>query len=199
MKLRVWPSLRWHVSKAISNAQSTRISAGSGRFYSTDPSDAQISTILDSHARSAEVQSRIKMLADAGGLEYPRLTRVADYRHWRSIRAEFDRLKPEDAFERTSITIYGTCSDGIGQLGVKEPDIGTTGRIQAVRELGRKLVFLQLSLVGGTIQVACKFGDISEVGVTELDFTRHLRLLRRGDSISVCSRAPLFWLGAEQR
>ncbi len=94
----------------------------------------------------------MKELADAGGLEYPRLESLSEDMSLPHIRYQFNRLKPDETYERASIRVNGACSDGIGQLGVEEADIGGTGRIQFTRQLGSKLVFLLMMLI-----VVCEF------------------------------------------
>lgn len=64
------------------------------------------------------------------------------------------------------------------------------GRVQNIRLVGSKLMFIDIQREHGFVQVKCNFGTLSERGVSLEDWQRFKRTVRRGDWICESHRFP---------
>ncbi|KAI9719431.1 MAG: hypothetical protein M1812_003502 [Candelaria pacifica] len=127
-----------------------------------------VTTSLTEHNnghRSGDVQQRIDELRGAGVELYPRLRHDA-----RSITcAQFSRkhmaLEPGET---------------------REGDVTTVrGRVISSRSHGTKLVFLDVLQNGQRVQGLCNLKLLERAGVSEAQFKKFYRIMRRGDNFSI--------------
>ncbi|CAK7236905.1 mitochondrial lysine-tRNA synthetase [Sporothrix curviconia] len=147
------------------------------RTYATSAVPKQEDQDASSEDRSA-VALRIKELAEADALQYPRYQPVGDRISVPAFRAEFADVAVGDEAPHRRVEL--------------------AGRVLSVQRLGAKLVFLKLLDGGEHVQVMCNLkqlrtgdgnGTQQPRPVDSAAFKTAARLLNRGDHVAVTGRA----------
>jgi len=125
-------------------------------------------------ASSKEVEERMQELEHSGTNLYPRYTRDTRARDIRTLVNEFN----DDA------------GSDIPAQNAAAAEIEVSGRITSIRLSGSKLVFLDLVQDQCKLQVTLSYAALTLSSVTLDTFKHHVRLIRRGDYISIRGMPP---------
>lgn len=164
------------LKRQTTGSYGTRLaSSKAGNKAKVDASEAP-SASNHTEDRSA-VALRIKELADANVLHYPRYQPVGDRISVPQFRAEFEPVTVGDEVPYRRVEL--------------------AGRVLSVQRLGAKLVFLKLLDEGEQVQAMCNLrqlrtpaeGSSPSTAVEPSAFKEAARLLNRGDHVAVTGRA----------
>ncbi|KAI9767726.1 MAG: hypothetical protein M1835_006999 [Candelina submexicana] len=115
--------------------------------------------------RSGDVQQRINELRRASVELYPRLCPDARSMSCSEFARKYTAIKPEETREEDTATLRG--------------------RVISSRSHGVKLVFLDILQDGQRVQGVCNLRLLEKSGVSEKQFRNFIRIMRRGDNISI--------------